>query len=405
MELVTANQVREAAERLADVVQVTPTEMSRALSKHAGVEVRLKCENLQRTGSFKLRGAYNLLAQLSDEDRIAGVVCASAGNHAQGVALAAQMLGIRATVFMPEQAPLPKVEATARYGAEVELVGRHLEEALEAAEERADDDGAVFVHPFEHPHIIAGQGTLALEILDAVPDVGTIILPVGGGGLISGVAVAAKDARPDIQIIGVQATRSACFQPSLDAGSPRPAPAARETIADGIAVKEPGELTLAHVNELVDDIVDVEDATIARAVVTLLERAKLGVEPAGAAAVAAILDADLDLDLEPPVVAVLSGGNIDLLLLHQLVTSGLTEEGRFVTVRTRVPDRPGQLHALLGLIAEERANIVAVEHHRLGRRLRLEEVEVVLELETRGPEHVNTLRQQLELAGYPIAVM
>jgi threonine dehydratase len=403
VELVTAQEVREARERLRDVLQRTPVERSRALTEMSEVEVRLKCELLQRTGSFKLRGGYNRIAQLTEDQRARGVVCASAGNHAQGVALAARMLGVTATVFMPEQAPLPKIEATRAYGAEVVLVGSHVGEALAAAEERAAATGAVFVHPFDHPDVIAGQGTLGLELLEEAPDLQTVLVPVGGGGLVSGIAVAIKDARPDVRVVGVQADRSACFGPSLRAGRPCQPDNPGETIADGIAVKEPGELTLAHVRELVDDVVEVPDASIARAVVVLLERAKLAVEPAGAAGVAAILSAATDL--RPPVVAILSGGNIDLLLLHHLITSGLTEEGRFVTVRTRVPDRPGQLHALLGIIAGEGANIVAVEHHRLGRRLRLDEVEVVLELETRGPGHVGTLRRRLAEAGYPVDVL
>jgi threonine dehydratase len=403
VELVTVDEVRQAAKRLTGVLQRTPVEPSRALSNLSGARVLLKCENLQRTGSFKPRGAYNRIAKLSEEERARGVVCASAGNHAQGVALAAQILGVRATVFMPEQAPLPKIEATRAYGAEVHLEGGHFDEALEAAEKHATGDGAVFVHPFDHPDVIAGQGTLGLEILEEVPEVGTILVPVGGGGLVSGIAVAVKAMRPQVRVVGIQAARASSFKPSLAAGGPQEIVGSRQTIADGIAVRQPGELTFRHVQELVDEIVDVSDAVIARAVDLLLERAKLAVEPAGAVGVAAILDGVTELT--SPAVCLLSGGNIDLLLLHHIVTAGLTEEGRFVTVRTRVPDRPGQLHALLGLIAEERANVVAVEHHRLGRRLRLEEVEVVLELETRGPDHVTALRQRLEEAGYPIAVL
>lgn len=374
MSLVTADDVRAARERLLGVLQATPVEPSRALSGAAGVEVALKCENLQRTGSFKLRGAYNRIALLSDDERARGVVCASAGNHAQGVALAARMLGVPATVFMPQDAPLPKVEATRAYGAEVRLVGETFEEALDEA--RALADRRVFVHPFEHADVIAGQGTLGLEVVEQVPAVATLVVPIGGGGLCAGTAVAVKDARPDCRVIGVR---------TATPGS---------TIADGIAVKEPGDLTGRHIDVHVDEVIEVDDALIARAVVVLLERAKLVVEPAGAASVAAVL-ADL-VELRSPTVAVLSGGNIDPLLLHHVVTSGLTAEGRFVTLRTRVSDRPGQLHSLLGLLAEERANVVSVEHHRYSRRLGLDDVEVVLELETRGPHHIDHIRQRLD---------
>jgi threonine dehydratase len=398
VELVTIDDVRAAADRLRGVVQPTPVETSRALAELCGCEIVLKCENLQRTGSFKIRGAYNRIAQLTDEERARGVVCASAGNHAQGVALAARLHDVKATVFMPEQAPLPKVEATSTYGADVELVGSIFDESLLAAEEHLAATGATFVHPFDHPDVIAGQGTLGMEVLAAVPDAGTVLVPVGGGGLISGIAVAVKALRPETRVVGIQASGAACYRPSLEAGVPTPTGRDVDTIADGVAVKQPGELTLAHVRELVDEVVDVGDAEIARAVVLLLERAKLAVEPAGAIGVAAALAGVTEL--VPPVVAVLSGGNIDLLLLHHLVDSGLTEEGRFVTIRTRVSDRPGQLHALLGLIADEGANVVGVEHHRFGRRLRLREVEVILELETRGPDHLASLRERLISAGY-----
>lgn len=385
MQLVTADDVRAARARLDGVLQDTPVEPSRALSEAVGAEVVLKCENLQRTGSFKLRGAYNRIAQLDADGRSRGVVCASAGNHAQGVALAASIQGVQATVFMPETAALPKVEATASYGAEVRLAGASFDAALAAAVACADDEGRVFVHPFDHRDIIAGQGTLGLELLHQVPDLGTVVVPIGGGGLCSGIAVAVKDARPDVRVVGVRVADP------------------EATIADGIAVKEPGDLTHAHLDALVDDVVTLDDATIARAVVLLLERAKLVVEPAGAASVAAILD--WQVGLVPPVVAVLSGGNIDPLLLHHVVTSGLTAEGRFTTLRTRVSDQPGQLHALLGLLAEERANVVAVEHHRFGRRLDLDEVEVVLELEARGPDHIDAIRSRLAARGYPVEMV
>ncbi|MBW3579228.1 MAG: threonine ammonia-lyase [Actinobacteria bacterium] len=399
--MVSAAEVTAAASLVASVVQATPIEPSRALSQTVDAEVLLKCENLQRTGSFKLRGAYTFISRLTDEERAGGVVCASAGNHAQGVALAANLQGVEATVFMPREAPLPKVEATAGHGADVRLVGSSFDEALDAALDHSWGAGKVFVHPFNHRDVIAGQGTLGLELLEQVPTLrggGTIVVPVGGGGLCSGIAVAIKDTSPAARVVGVQAAGAASFPPSLAAGEPRDAPRC-DTIADGIAVRRPGELTLAHVQALVDEVVTVDDDAIARALLLLLERAKLVVEPAGAVGVAAILTGACDL--QPPIVAVLSGGNIDPLLLQHVVTSGLTAEGRFVAIRTRVADRPGELHRLLGLLAEERANVVAVEHHRFLRRLRMEEVEVVLELETRGPDHVEAISQRMLAADYP----
>jgi threonine dehydratase len=399
VELVTIDAVREAAARLDGVLNITPVERSRAIGEHVGAEVRLKCENLQRTGSFKLRGAYNRIAKLSPAERARGVVCASAGNHAQGVALAASLQGVDAKVFMPTEAPLPKLMATQGYGAEVELVGASFDDALAAAQAAAERDGRVFVHPFDHPDIIAGQGTVGLELIEQVPDVATVLVCLGGGGLLSGIAVALRALKPDVRIVGIQAAGCDTFRASLEAGHPIAIPSA-ETIADGIAVKRPGELTLAHVEALVDDIVTVTDDELARAVVLLLERSKLVVEPSGAAGVAALLEHRIGR-VDGPVVVTLSGGNIDPLVLQHLVTGGLTTEGRYATIRTRVADRPGALSALLQLIAGLRANVVGISHHRLERRLRVGQVEVVLELETRGHDHVAQLRSALVEAGYP----
>ncbi|HSK22287.1 MAG TPA: threonine ammonia-lyase [Egicoccus sp.] len=401
MELVTLDAIRDARRRLEGITMTTPVERSRAIGELIGGDVWLKCENLQRTGSFKLRGAYNRIARLSERERANGVVCASAGNHAQGVALAAALQGVRATVVMPREAPLPKVDATQAYGAEVRLEGDTFDEALQTALGDAHAHGQVFVHPFDHPDIIAGQGTIGLEILDQVPDVGTVVVCLGGGGLLSGIAVALRALRPDIRIVGVQASGSASFPASLEAGEPLTLPTC-DTIADGIAVKRPGELTLAHVKALVDEVVTVDDEEIARAVVLLLERAKLVVEPAGAAAVAALLAGRIEVTRDHATVATLSGGNIDPLMLQHLVTGGLTTEGRYVTLRTQVPDTPGQLSRLLRLVGDQRANVVGVSHHRLENRLRLGQVEVVLELETRGHDHVARLQAALEEAGYPL---
>jgi threonine dehydratase len=399
VELVTIDAVREAARGLAGVVQRTPVERSRAIGDHIGAEVLLKCENLQRTGSFKIRGAFNRIARLSDEERANGVVCASAGNHAQGVALAALLQGAAATVFMPVEAPLPKVQATEAYGAEVRLVGADVSETLEEAVTFARAEGRVFVHPFDHADVIAGQGTLGLELLEQVPRPGTVLVPIGGGGLISGIGVALRALSPETRVVGVQAAGAASFGPSLESGTARELDEV-DTIADGIAVKRPGQLTFAHVRELVDEVVTVGDELLSRAVVLLLERAKLVVEPSGAAGVAAALG--VSTALPEPVVPVLSGGNIDPLVLQHLVTSGLTSEGRYATLRTRIPDRPGELVRLLGIVADARVNVVGVSHHRLGHRLRLGQVAVVLELETRGHDHLDGLRTTLESAGYPI---
>jgi threonine dehydratase len=401
VELVGLGEVRAAAGRLHEVIEATPLERSRAIGDLAGAEVWLKCENLQRTGSFKLRGAYNRIALLSDAERSRGVVCASAGNHAQGVALAAHLQGVTAKVFMPEGAPLPKVDATLAYGAEVELAGRSFDEAMTAAKEAAEREGLVFVHPFDHRDIIAGQGTVALELVEQLPDLATVVVCVGGGGLISGMAVVLRELRPDVRIVGVQAAGCSTFAASLTAGEPVTIPTA-DTIADGIAVKRPGDLTLAHARALVDDFVTVSDEEIANAVVLLLERAKLVAEPSGAAAVAALLSGRVEVAPDGPVVATVSGGNIDPLLLQHLVTGGLATQGRYATLRTRVTDRPGGLRGLLRIVAEQQANVVGVSHHRLEHRLQLGQVSVVLELETRGHEHVAELTAALEAAGYPV---
>jgi threonine dehydratase len=398
-ELVRLADVQAARELLGDVVRVTPIEPSRPLSAVIGGPAWLKCEHLQRAGSYKVRGAYVRIARLTPEERARGVVAASAGNHAQGVALAASLLGTTATVFMPVNAPLPKVAATKGYGARIELAGNTVDEALVAARAFADDTGAVLIHPFDHPHVIAGQGTVALEILEQCPEVRTIVTGVGGGGLISGIAVVTKALRPDVRVIGVQAAGAAAYPPSLAAGAPVPLPA-MATIADGIAVGCPGELTFAHVSQLVDAIVTVSEEDISRALLMLLERGKQVVEPAGAAGVAALLAGAVEV--EAPVVAVLSGGNIDPLLLLRLIEHGLAAAGRYLRFTVRCADRPGQLASLLSLIAEQRANVVDVEHQRQNPHLRLGEVEVALSVETRGAEHCDQLINVLRSSGYEI---
>ncbi|HVL98301.1 MAG TPA: threonine ammonia-lyase [Egibacteraceae bacterium] len=399
MALVTLDDIEQAAKRLEGVAQPTPVELSRAISAIAGRRTVLKCEHLQRTGSFKIRGAYNRIAQLSAGERSGGVVCSSAGNHAQGVALSAALAGVPATVFMPTGAPLPKVEATRGYGAEVILTGSGYDDAHAAAQAWTAERGATFVHPFDHPDVIAGQGTIGLEVLEQVPDAGTVIVPMGGGGLVSGVAAAVKAVRPSVRIVGVQAAGAAAFPASLAAGEPRPL-AEVTTFADGIAVKTPGALTLRHVAALVDEVVTVTDEAIARAVLLLVERAKQVVEPAGAAGLAALLDGAATL-IEP-VVVVLGGGNVDPLLLLRIIQSGMFEEGRYFAFRTRLRDRPGALSGLLALIGAAGANVVAISHHRLGTRLGVIEVEVHIEVETRGPAHTGDLVDALLAAGYPV---
>ncbi|WP_433052070.1 threonine ammonia-lyase [Dactylosporangium sp. CS-033363] len=398
-DLVTLTEIEAARKLLAGVTRLTPVEPSRPLTAKLGGPTWLKCENLQRAGSFKVRGAYVRLARLSDEERRRGVVAASAGNHAQGVALAAALLGIASTVYMPLGAPLPKIAATKGYGAAVEFAGSTVDEALVAAQEFAERTGAVFIHPFDHPDVIAGQGTVALEILEQVPEVKTVITGAGGGGLISGVAVAIKALRPDVRVIGVQAAEAAAFPPSLAKGRPVRL-GAFGTIADGIAVGRPGDITFAHVSKLVDEVVTVTEEDISRALLMLLERGKMVVEPAGSVGVAALLAGVVQV--ETPVVAVLSGGNIDPMLMVRVIEHGLAAAGRYLTFTVRCGDRPGHLAKLLTYIAEQGANVVDVAHRRQDSRLQLGEVELGFSVETRGSEHSDRLINALRTAGYTV---
>jgi len=397
--LVSLEQVRAARKLLRDVAVVTPVEGSRALSKKVGGDVLFKCENLQRTGSFKIRGAYVRIARLTDEERARGVVAASAGNHAQGVALAATLTGATSKIFMPTGAPLPKIAATKAYGAQIELTGLTVDDALVAAAAYAAETGAVLIHPFDHPDVIAGQGTVGLEVVEAVPRVRTVVVCTGGGGLVSGIAAAVKRLDPTIRVVAVQAEAAAAFPQSLAAGHPVPLES-MATIADGIAVARPGDLTLRHVAALVDDVVTVSEEALSRALLLCLERAKLVVEPAGAAAVAAINEQPGAF--EPPVVAVLSGGNMDPVLLMRVIRHGMIAAGRYLSLRLRIPDHPGELARLLGLLADAGANVLDVEHQRTGPKLDLDEVEVALQLETRGPEHCEQVLGLLRSAGYPL---
>ncbi|MDQ1662561.1 MAG: threonine dehydratase [Blastococcus sp.] len=397
--LVSGADVESAAALLDGVVRKTPMWHSRGLADLVGGPVWLKCENLQRTGSFKIRGAYTRISRLTDEERSRGVVAASAGNHAQGVALAARLLGAKATVFMPETAPLPKLAATRAYGAEITMVGQSLVQPLIAAAEYAERTGSVFIHPFDHPDVIAGQGTVGLEVLDQCPDVATVVVCVGGGGLVSGIAAAVKARRPDVRVVAVQAEAAAAFPTSLAVGRPV-ALESMATMADGIAVACPGDLTFAHVQGLVDEVRTVSEEDLSRALLFCLERAKLVVEPAGVAAVAAVL-AD-PAAFAPPVVAVVSGGNIDPVLLLKVVQHGLAAAGRYLSLRLAVPDRPGSLAALLAELAAVGANVLEVEHERTGTRLGIGEVEVFVVLETRGGEHAEEVVSALQRAGYAV---
>jgi len=398
---VDLDDVRAARKLLDGVIRMTPLEHSRVLAAAAGGPVHLKCENLQRTGSFKIRGAYTRISRLTPEQRAVGVVAASAGNHAQGVALAAQLLHTRATVFMPVSAALPKVDATRNYGAEVRLAGGSVDEALELATEYEAETGAVLVHPFDHPDIVAGQGTVGLEILEQCPEVRTVLVGTGGGGVVAGIGVAIKAMRPDVAVIAVQAEAAAAYPASLAAG--RPIPLDRmATMADGIAVGRPGDLPFGLVRNVVDEVVTVSEAAISKALLLCLERAKQVVEPAGAAAVAAVLAEPRRW--EPPMVAVLTGGNIDPVLLMRVVQHGMVAAGRYLSVRVRIADRPGELARLLALVAELGANVVDVEHSRTTSHLDLGEVEVALSVETRGAEHRVELLAALSGSGHAVSL-
>ena len=381
----TLAEIQEARTRLQGVARETPVISSETLGRLSGRPVWLKAENLQRTGSFKIRGAYNRIAHLTDSERAVGVVTASAGNHGQAVAWAAREAGVRATVFMPEDAPTAKIEATKSYGAEVVLAGAGFDDAAAAAEE-----GETFVHAFEDSLVLAGQGTLGLELAEQLaPDVETLVVPIGGGGLAAGIALALKELRPELRIVGVQPAACAPFAGLKPSGS---------TIADGIAVKHPGELTRGLLEGRLDGIVTVTDAEIAGAILLVSERCKLTVEGAGAASVAALLAGKVEGS--GAACALLSGGNIDASMLIEVIRHGLTRAGRYLVVRTRVDDRPGNLADLLALVAEERANVLGVDHHREGMDLPVTGTEIELTLVMRDEEHCEELLAKLAEQGY-----
>jgi threonine dehydratase len=378
----TLADIEEARKRLVGIARETPVYGSETFSRIAGRDVLLKAENLQRTGAFKVRGAFNRITTLSADERSAGVVAASAGNHGQAVAWAAREAGIPARIYVPQDAPMAKVEACRTYGSELVMGGERFEDALAAAQADVEETGATFVHPFEDPVVIAGQGTIGLELAEQVPEAETVVIPVGGGGLASGIALALRATRPDLRIVGVQA--------GLDGF----------TIADGIFVKQPGELTMSILDDVLDELIAVDDELISEAIVLLLERAKLVVEGAGAVGVAALLGGKVGGS--GPVAIVLSGGNIDPTLLISIMRHGLTAGGRYLVLRTRIPDRPGELVKLLSLIAEARGNVVSVEHHREGMDVPVAETEVELTLITRDQEHCTLLLEQMRSWGYAV---
>jgi threonine dehydratase len=380
--MLTLADIEAARERIAGRARVTPVYGSATLSRETGRDVTLKAENLQRTGSFKIRGAMNTLATLSPDERAAGVVAASAGNHGQAVAWAARELGVHATIFMPQDAPMAKVEPTVGYGAEEVLVGAGFEEALAAAVQRVEETSATFVHAFEDERVIAGQGTIGLELAEQLPDVETLLIPVGGGGLAAGISIALRALRPKMRLVGVEVKRGGF------------------TIADGIAVKQPGALTMGILEENLDEIVEVSDEEISEAITLLLERSKLLVEGAGAVGVASLLAGKAPGS--GPVCALLSGGNIDPTLLLSVLRHGLTVAGRYLVLRSRLGDRPGELIRFLEVVANTRANIVAIEHRREGVALEVADTEVELTVVTRNEQHCLRLIDALEAHGYPV---
>jgi threonine dehydratase len=394
--VVGLEDIRRARSVIDGVITHTPVLSAGAISRWTGTRVLLKAENLQRTGSFKLRGAVNRMSTLSDDERARGVVAASAGNHAQGVALAASALGVSSRVYMPIDAPLAKQVATADYGAEVVLAGETFEESYAAA--RSDADGRVLVPPFDDAAIIAGQGTVGLELLEQAPEVDAIVVPLGGGGLLSGIAIAVKALRPGIRLIGVQASGCAAWNASLAAGHPVEIERGT-TVADGIAVQRPGDITFPLVKQYADEVVEVTEDEICRAVVVLLERSKLMVEGAGAAGLAALLAGKVKAR---EAVCVLSGGNLDAGMLQIIVRFGLTRNGRFLRLRTQMPDRPGALKRLTDLFAEHRVNILDIDYHRDGAiELGVNDVRVLISVETRDFEHGERVVELIRTAGYP----
>jgi len=396
--------VLAARDRVAETARHTPLDYSHTFSAMTGADVHLKLELFQRTGAFKIRGATNRIATLSDAEREAGVVTASAGNHAQGVALAATRIGVDSTIVMPERAPVSKVQATESYGGRVVLHGRDYDEAAEKAHEIEREEGRTYVHAFDDEMIMAGQGTIGLEIYEDLPGVDTVVVPIGGGGLISGIATALKGQDEDVRVIGVQAEGASSVAESLQKGH-RVERDSVQTIADGIATRTVGERTFEVITERVDEVVTVSDPEIAVALTTLLERSKTLAEGAGAVPLAALLEGKFDYDEGETIVPALCGGNIDLNTLTNVIMRGLVETGRYCKIKTVLEDRPGSLEELVEVLSAAKVNIYGIEHDRTSRDIAMNDAEVELDLETRGEEHVAELLAALEAAGYEVEVL
>ncbi|EFW90683.1 threonine dehydratase [Haladaptatus paucihalophilus DX253] len=396
--------VLAARDRVAETSRHTPLDYSHTFTRMTGAEVHMKLETFQRTGSFKIRGATNRIMTLSEAEKDAGVVTASAGNHAQGVALAATRSGVDSKIVMPKHAPISKVRATENYGAEAVLHGEDYDEAAEHAHEIEEIEGRTYVHAFDDEKVMAGQGTIGLEIMDDLPEVETVVVPIGGGGLISGIATAVKGRNPDVRVVGVQADGASSVADSLQKGSVQTLDSV-DTIADGIATRSVGQQTFDVIDSRVDEVVTVSDSEIAVALAYLLERGKTLVEGAGATSLAAILEGAFDYEDGEVVVPVLSGGNIDMNLLTTVIVRGLVETGRYVKLKTVLKDRPGSLRTLLDVIADAQANIYAIQHDRTSRDIGMNATEVELDLETRGPEHVEALLDSLRENGFDVEVL
>lgn len=397
-------RVQEAHKRIRSIVHKTPLIHSNIFSQLSGCEVHLKFEQLQKTGSFKIRGAYNKIMTLTDEEKQKGVIASSAGNHAQGVALAATKANMPATIVMPEGAPLAKIQATRGYGADVILHGQVFDEAFQKAKEIQADTNATFIHAFDDLDVIAGQGTIGIEIMEEMPDVDAVLIPVGGGGLISGIAATIKETNPSIQIIGVEAAGAASMYSSLKAKK-KTTLKEISTIADGIALKEPGALNYEFAEKYVDDLITVSDEDIARTMLILLERTKQMVEPSGAASLASLIMKGNPTVRErfsgKKIIAILSGGNVDVNFISMIIEQGLMEAGRYLRFLTSVPDRPGNLQKVIAILASEKTNIISVEHFRVGSRVTLGRTEIEFVVETMDHNHIERLLNRLEKEGYP----
>ena len=401
--MLSFDAIQAAADRVSAVARVTPLEYSYVFSERTGAEVYLKLENFQRTGAFKIRGAINRIATLTEAERAAGVVTASAGNHAQGVALAATRAGVDSTIVMPKHAPISKVKATRRYGGRAVLYGVDYEEAQIRAHEIEHEENRTYVHAFDDEAVMAGQGTIGLEILEQQPDVETVVVPIGGGGLIAGIATAIKSQRPDVRIIGVQAEGAASVPDSLEAGEIQ-ARESVDTVADGIATRSVGAQPFEIIQRRVDEVVTVSDEEIALALTLLLERSKTLVEGAGAVALAALLENRFDYRADEVIVPALCGGNIDMNVLTTVILRGLVQMGRYLKITTVLKDQPGALQGLIEIIADQQANIYSIHHERTSREIGMSDTEVEIELETHGPQHAAELLAALRDAGYEVTV-